>query len=431
MDNFLNNILKHRIFALSYIGLLSGIFFILAFFSNKYTPLSFLSPFASMLNPLNEDELKNGYEIFGFAPYWTLDKLDNIDFNVLTTLAYFGVEVDSDGLLIKDGGYNNFHSEKATNLFKKAHKNGTRVVLTLTQMDNAKIESFLDSPTAQKKAIDESVNLVLGRGIDGVNIDFEYSGNPGDEYRNKFSAFVKNLSQKMHSAHDEAHVTVSVYASAGKTRQLYDLSLLSNSTDGIFMMAYDFATAGSENAIPTSPLYGHKDGQYWYDVSTAVEDFLKVMPKEKLILGLPWYGYNYPVGSPQIKAPKDYGYYAYAYNRRGYRYSYFVPRQGAHAQTYTLASENITPEQEGWDEKGQVGWKAYKDESGQWRMIFLDDVRSLGVKYDFAKEKGLGGVGMWALGFDHGKKELWTLLNDKFGTKLVDVRIKNRQIYGI
>ena len=51
-------------------------------------------------------------------------------------------------------------------------------------------------------------------------------------------------------------------------------------------------------------------------------------------------------------------------------------------------------------------------------MIFLDDNRSLKIKYQFAKEKKLAGVGMWALGFDDGKDELWDLLSLEFGNML-------------
>ena len=51
-------------------------------------------------------------------------------------------------------------------------------------------------------------------------------------------------------------------------------------------------------------------------------------------------------------------------------------------------------------------------------MVFIEDEKSLGLKYDFAKDKQLAGVGIWALGFDDGKKELWTLLEDKFGQKI-------------
>lgn len=387
---------------------------------NKFVPASslHLGSQNAKLQDFKKDPNKNTYEVFGFAPYWTLNKLDNVNFNVLTTLAYFGLSVQIDGNVdVTDSGYQKFYSDEATQLFNKAHQNGTRVVATITQMDNASILSFLDDLQAQDRAIDNIVGIVESRGIDGINVDFEYSGDPGDAYRQQFSSFVGKLSKTMHTRMPGSNLTVSVYASAAKFPKIYDLATLSRETDGIFMMAYDFATAGSASAMPTSPLYGFKEGKYWYDVSTAVDDFLTQMPKEKLILGLPWYGYDYPVASPEVKAQRDYGYYTY-YWYKGRQYSRFVARSQAYSSTYSLAKNGITPDQTGWDETAEVGWIAYQGNDG-WRMMFLDDSQSLGIKYDFAKQKGLGGVGMWALGFDAGNTELWTLLEDKFGKKLV------------
>lgn len=406
-------------------ALLFGTLFLAAFF------LSFFSPKIALVSPLPEEEGKisslkgkkaeNLYEVFGFAPHWTLHKTANVDFGVLTTLAYFAFPIKADGSIDKESpGFTKFYSETATKLFKRAHKSGTRVVLTITQMDNNTIKSFLNDKKAQEAAIESVTNAVVERGIDGINVDFEYTGTPGGDYREKFSKFVKDISDRMHAKLPDSQVTVSVYASAVIKPKMYDVASLAASTDGVFMMAYDFATHGSDNVIPTAPLYGHKEGKYWYDISTAVDDFLKVMPKEKLILGLPWYGYEYPVKTPVVKTPKDTGYYTY-YWYRGRRYSRFIERPRAHASTYAAVLAK-TPDREGWDEYGQVGWRAYKAADG-WRMIFLDDVKSLGIKYDFAKEKDLAGVGVWALGFDQGSSDMWSLLTLKFGRKLVDARL--------
>ncbi len=363
------------------------------------------------------------YEVFGFAPYWTINKLDNVDFNVLTTLAYFGVPVNSDGSFDEDDiGYKTFHSKKATDLFNKAHSHGTRVVLTLTQMDNETIKEFLDDAEAQKKAIDGAIKLVKSRKIDGINIDFEYVGKIDKPYRAKFAKFVKMTNDKLHLEVPNSQLSVSVYASSAKdATKLYDIKELAEGSDKIFMMAYDFATTGSEHAIPTAPLYGYKEGKYWYDVSTAVDDFLKVMPAEKLILGLPWYGYNYPVASPGVKVAREDGYYYYYYYKKKRYQAYYSYK--SNAQTYASAMKNITDEKSGWDDYGKVGWKAYK-EDGIWRMIFLDDTRSLKLKYKFAKDMKLGGVGMWALGFDTGTSDMWSLLNSEFGVKVAS-RITN------
>jgi len=416
----------------SYITILLASFcLMLIFIISSQESQKLIAPFISPLHSLSEEETKKGQEVFGFAPYWTIDKLDNVDFSILTTLAYFGVPVNFDGSLDKsDYGYSVFESKKATELFKKAHTHGTRVVLTITQMDNETIEAFLTNPQAKQRAIDETVALVKERGIDGINIDFEYVGNPGFANKNAFSQFVAQLTEKMHKEVPASRVTVSVYASSASSSKLYDVKKLAEVSDGIFMMAYDFAVKSSKYAMPTAPLYGKKEGHYEYDVSTAVEDFLKVMPSHKLILGVPYYGYNYPVQNVAIKAPRHPGYFTYYWYRyRQYKQYHSYP---AKVQTYSLLQEDIIKAnvdvQTGWDEYGRVGYIAYQ-EDGVWRMVFMEDSRSLGEKYDFAKLKNLSGIGIWALGFDAGNNELWNLLRKKFGPKkFADSRIITRQI---
>lgn len=375
---------------------------------------SLLSPVAS-LHSLNIT--KSSKEVFGFAPFWTFDKLDKVDLDTLTTVSYFGVPVLGDGSLDKsDQGYITFKSHQATEFFTKAHQHGTRVVLTLTQMNAGQILALMDNPDGQKQAISSAVDEVNKRGIDGINVDMEYSGDPGQDYRDKFTTFVADLTKAMHASNPQSKVTVSVYAASVKDPKIYDISKLSQVSDGIFMMAYDFANVSAGQAMPTAPLYGAKEGQYWYDVSSAVNDFLTVMPADKLILGVPWYGYNYAVYQPGIKAAT---------------YSW-----GATSQPYATAVNNDNPNnpavtnyQEGWDNLGNVGYKAYYDQySGSWRMIFLEDQKSLALKYDFAKGKDLAGVGIWALGFDEGKPELWQVLKDKFGQKLADASVVGRPI---
>lgn len=361
----------------------------------------------SGLSPITKT--KSYHEVFGFAPYWTFNKLDAVDFRVLTTLAYFGVDVNGNGDLVRnDTGFQTFKSDSATELFKKAHQNGTRVVLTVTQMNNYQLTSLLSDQQAQDNALDQIVNEVESRGIDGVNVDFEYNGDPGEQIRNNFSQFVENLTKRMHQRVPSSRVTVSVYAASMKEPKIYDIEKLGKVSDGIFMMAYDFASIGSDQAVPTSPLSGHKEGKYWYDISTAVDDFLAVLPPQKLILGLPWYGYNYLVYQPQVGA----------ITRPG----------GSSVQTYATAMSDVRPDATGWDEYGKVGWQAYFVPSlNSWKMFFLEDPKSLGIKYDFAKSKNLAGIGIWALGFEDGQNTLWKQLRDQFGLNIVADRNSENQ----
>jgi spore germination protein len=373
---------------------------------------------------------KSGYEVFGFAPYWNINKLDQVDFGVLTTFAYFGVPVKADGSLNKnDVGYTTFKGKKARELFDRANAKNSKVVLTITLMNNSSIERVLDSEDAQNKVIKETIAEVKEERLQGVNIDFEYSGNPGATYQDKFSKFVATFTEEVHKEIPDSQLSVSVYASAAMGNQLYDISSIGRSADLVFMMAYDFAVAGSDNAIPTAPLYGHSEGKYWYDIDTAVGQFLGKMDGKKLVLGTAWYGYNHAVSAPEVKAATQKGYYITktVKNKKGKKVAVksYVAAPKGFAQTYQIADkidanmEGITDYQEGWDDAGKVGWKAYK-KNGTWRMVFAEDTRSLAIKYDYAKERNLGGVGAWALGFEGGKQEMWDLLREKFGAKLAD-----------
>ena len=55
-----------------------------------------------------------------------------------------------------------------------------------------------------------------------------------------------------------------------------------------------------------------------------------------------------------------------------------------------------------------------KDSNNTFRQLYFEDVKSLSIKYDWIKKNNFGGVGIWALGYDHGYSELWNLLTEKF-----------------
>lgn len=48
--------------------------------------------------------------------------------------------------------------------------------------------------------------------------------------------------------------------------------------------------------------------------------------------------------------------------------------------------------------------------------IWFDDDYTLRKKYDFALSNNLRGVGIWALGYDNGYDDLWSVIEDKFST---------------
>ncbi len=77
-------------------------------------------------------------EVFGFLPYWELSRASSIDFEVLTTLAWFGVEAGRDGRLIREDaageptrGWAGWTSDDFAAVRERARAAGVRVVLTV------------------------------------------------------------------------------------------------------------------------------------------------------------------------------------------------------------------------------------------------------------------------------------------------------------
>lgn len=48
-----------------------------------------------------------------------------------------------------------------------------------------------------------------------------------------------------------------------------------------------------------------------------------------------------------------------------------------------------------------------------WHHCFMDNVSSLGAKYELVRRSGIAGIGIWALGYDDGYEDLWNLIRDK------------------
>lgn len=349
------------------------------------------------MNEHTPQEPKMNKEVLGFLPHWSLGDIDTIDFSKLTTLAYFDIKLKANGAAdTSDESWQRLNSPAAQKMFAKAKSSDTKVVLTYTMFENDQIEAMVTNPAHRERAISHMVKAVKKYDTAGVNIDIEYQGNADSHVRKAYTAFVQEASKRMHKDVPGSNVTVSMYAGSAKYPMLYEVEKLGQVTDGIFMMAYDFATAGSTNAGPNAPLTGAPD-TYWYDIASALKDFeAQGVAVEKIILGVPYYGYDWPTVGQHPKSPVVPGY--------------------AGAVTYA-GTQRILKENGGqrkWDYEAQSPYIAY-EQGGQQRVVYYDDEQSLGLKYDMVNEHNLQGVGIWALGQDGGAKELWQLLERKFG----------------
>ncbi|MGB5979746.1 MAG: glycoside hydrolase family 18 protein, partial [Cyclobacteriaceae bacterium] len=175
--------------------------------------------------------------------------------------------------------------------------------------------------------------------------------------------------------------------------QVYDLPQLTRYVDMFVMMGYEYHGSNSKVAGPVAPLSA---GDRWgaFDLQKSVDAYLlSGVPAEKLILGLPYYGSEW--STRDLKFPSTVSRFISHPTYRHIRQRHGEPRCCD-------------------DEVSASAYYVYRNSGNQYRQIWYEDSTSLAKKYDYIIEKGLGGVGIWALGYDHGYTELWKLLAAKF-----------------
>ena len=347
------------------------------------------------------------YEVFGFLPFWTLDKRIYFRYELLSTIAYFGLDINSQGEFIKerdngktDGAWAGWLSDEFSEVIRQAKKYKIKVLLTIKGFGNETIENLLQCSRCRSNLVANAVKEVKDRQADGVNIDFEYVGTPDDDTVFRFTQLARDFVDTFRDEIPGSYITVSTYAKSASEKKMHDIKNLAQIVDSIFIMGYDFFRPVSRYAGPVAPLGGAE--KYSYDLKTTIDDYLKLSPPGKIILGLPYYGYDWPVESDEPNAKTLVGSEETGYaNMSSYVNSQYDP----------LNDE----ETRGWDSDAQVPFYSWFDKDHKvWRQAYYEDVHSLSLKYNLIKEKGLRGVGIWALGYDGSYPELWDLLEEKF-----------------
>ena len=116
----------------------------------------------------------------------------------------------------------------------------------------------------------------------------------------------------------------------------------------------------------------------------------------KLLLGLPYYGREWETVSATAPSTTTGNFTS----SRTYNYVKNNPT------TYSAANKK-------WESTCYNPFYVYLS-GGMNRQCWIDDVYSMGRKYDLVNQRRIGGIGIWALGYDNGYNDLWQLIEDKF-----------------
>ena len=310
------------------------------------------------------------HEVWGFAPYWFLGGgSSSYDFSGFTTIVYFGVDVNGDGSADHtSNGWIGYQSQDLVDLINKVHAAGGRVVLTAKNFDDVALRQLSTDPNAQKQLTATLIQLVQDKSMDGVNFDFEGTG--GDD-RAAFVSMIAGQSAALRQANPKWQISIDTYASsATDAGGFFDVVGLAPSVDAVFVMAYDMQH--ESQASPTAPLadYAPNDQQ-------VIFNYQNTIAPSKVILGIPFYGYEWPTTDGGAKATTT----------------------GAHTAR-TVADFMGSGQPQYWDSSADVPWTSYQDTAGGWREGFFENPASVAMKAQAAGSAGLRGVGAWALGFE-------------------------------
>jgi len=342
-------------------------------------------------------------EVFGYAPYWALSHESEWDYSVLTTVAYFALQPNPDGSLAQTGGqWTGWNSAELTDMINRAHAAGDRVVLTLKSSDDGTI-NLVDS-TNRQALINSTISAIQSKNLDGVNVDFEAAASSNfPDLQAGLSTLAADLSQQVHAKWPKAEVSFATYAgSASWDGGVFNIGQIAPAVDALFVMAYDSVFSNlSGQAGPNAPLNG-----WTYNDTVDVQQYLTKAPASKIILGVPYYGYRWSTVS-------------------GAPYASTV--SGATAEGFAAAVTDLSCAHpslsQSWDSTGASPWASWwspsandpcGDNLGTPQELYYDDANSLGLKYDLINQNNLRGAGIWALGYDSGRTDLWGALHTHF-----------------
>lgn len=326
-------------------------------------------------------------EVLGYLPYWEMG-YEPARWELLTILAWFGVNMDSSGDIT---GWHGWGGEQTEELVGLAKAHGVRVIVTVTLFDNDAIGSLVGSSGARANAIQSCLSVMAVHGADGVNIDFEFV--PASAKAN-FVTFMTELTAAVRAAQPngwDGHVSLA--GPAVDWGGAYDFDQLLLHTDGIMVMAYGYHWSGG-NPGPVSPLYG---GGKWgtHAIDWTVDDYLTfggIENRGRVFIGLPWYGREWAVASTDVPGT------ALANGS-----SIFM--DDAIAEAETLGAQ--------LDQDSRTAYY-HRPEGQGFAQVWYDDAATFAEKVAYVAERDLGGIGIWALGYDGGRADIWNAIEAAF-----------------
>lgn len=347
------------------------------------------NPTSQMVIPFGEKQTINiEQQRIGFLPYWLLSYAQDSYQGSLTNLSYFSLTLDEDGSILKrvnpreeEPGWTTLKKETIKNRLIEAKQDGLTTSLTVFAGDEKKIDTLMSDPiTHAENLLADIMPIMKEYEFDDLNLDIESIKDASVSSQQQFTEFTRTLKKGMEMS-QLGTLTVDITILSIFQTQRINPKEVAEIADRIVLMAYDYHNPGSYVAGPVSPLGGGGTNRF-NDVKLSIQKALEFIPREKLLLGVPLYGYEWETLSSIPGAPVIPGTGKTASDRRV-------------QELLTDCAQCIL----GRDAFGNEPYVIYPD-GNFYHQIFYTDALSIEKKHTLAKEMGIAGVAYWAMGYE-------------------------------
>ncbi len=209
--------------------------------------------------------------VVGYLPNWSYREYENIDFSAITHLNIAFCNVGSDGQIASGISNSDMYA-----IIEKAEECGVKVMAALGGGGYSEPYRNLISTPQKIDTLNKNIeSFCVKYGLDGIDLDIELASN--DSIWNNYDEWVEAL-RVLCDEHDWQLSTATAQWVAGNvSAQTFELF------DFINVMAYDNDTWGEKS---------HSSYEFAVDCLNYFHTN-KTIPKEKLVLGVPFYGRGY------------------------------------------------------------------------------------------------------------------------------------------
>lgn len=256
-------------------------------------------------------------------------------------------------------------------------------------------ENFSDAvltEEARRLFAHTSVDIVRKHGLDGVDIDWEYPGVPGEEgniYRPEdkqhYTLMFKALRASLDSLEAETGKQYQLTTAVGGGKYFIDHTEMDKAQqylDYVNIMSYDYKTNPNGIAGHHTNLYGSTKDPEESSADRSVKLYLAAgVPPEKIVVGIAFYGRAWTLPDGENRG----------LNRQALK--------GARGGGFTRLKDSLMTQgyARHWDKKAKAPYLFHPE---QFIFVTYDDERSTRLKCKYVKKHKLGGVMFWEYSSD-------------------------------